>query len=70
MYGSLSEMIKEALKRKDNKNLHILHFEDSKSNPEKEISRLNDFLNTNLSNEQISKVTNALTYMIKVSICR
>ena len=57
MYGNYSAIIKDALKHKGHKNLHIFNFEDSKANPELEISKLDEFLGTNLSKEQISNVS-------------
>ena len=48
--------VKEAWSRKDDKNLHIVSYELLKKNSKEEYRKLNSFLKTNLSDEQLDKV--------------
>ena len=57
LYGCYSKHLKEAQKLKNNPKVHFIVFEEMKKNPKSEIERLNKFLNTNLTNEQIDNVS-------------
>ena len=56
LYGHYDLHIKEALNREANKNLYIVKYEDLKSDPVGEITKLDKFLGTNLSETQIENV--------------
>ncbi|XP_064109971.1 sulfotransferase 1C4-like [Macrobrachium nipponense] len=56
MYGPYWLHLKEVWARKDHPNLHIMFFEDMKSDPLRELRRLNDFLNTDLTETQLENI--------------
>ncbi|XP_068210726.1 sulfotransferase 1C4-like isoform X2 [Palaemon carinicauda] len=56
LYGPYWLHLKEAMERKDHPNLHIVFFEDMKTNPVGELSRLNIFLGTNLTEPQLENI--------------
>ena len=55
--------MKEALERTGHQNLHFIFFEDMKKDPVSEIRKLDKFLGTGLTNEQIHKVL-MISYLI------
>ncbi|MCL4142612.1 UNVERIFIED_CONTAM: hypothetical protein GTU68_029526, partial [Idotea baltica] len=48
--------VKEAWMRRKHPSLHFIYYEDLKANPKAEISRLQQFLGTNLDDDQINNV--------------
>jgi len=48
--------VSEAWKRRNDPNVHIMFYEKMKKHPKEEIKRLDKFLETNLSEEQLDKV--------------
>ena len=60
------EHLKEAMERKSHPNLYILHFEDMKKDPVSEIKKLDKFLGTKLSDQQIQNVSSS---NISIMIC-
>ena len=48
--------VSEAWKRRNDPNVHIIFFEKMKKHPKEEIERLDKFLGTNLTDEQLDKV--------------
>ncbi|KAF2352176.1 Sulfotransferase domain, partial [Trinorchestia longiramus] len=56
VYGSYDLHVKEAIERRSHPNLHIVRFEDMKATPKAELQRLDIFLGTGLTKEQIEKV--------------
>ena len=57
LYGPYDNHVKEAWKMKDNPNFHLIIFEEMKKEPEKEIRRLCEFLNVNITEEQFKNVS-------------
>ncbi|KAL7646038.1 UNVERIFIED_CONTAM: hypothetical protein RMT77_002939 [Armadillidium vulgare] len=62
MYGPFWKYLEEAWERREHPNLHCVHFEDLKSNPMKEISKLNDFLDTGLNADQIERISDETSF--------
>lgn len=56
MYGPYWLHLKEALERRNHPNLHFMFFEDMKANPLEELKKLDAFLRTNLSEEQLGAI--------------
>lgn len=56
VYGPYWLHIKEAWEQKDNPNMHFVFYEDMKSNINEELEKLNNFLATDLSKDQLEKV--------------
>ncbi|XP_066979277.1 sulfotransferase 1A1-like [Macrobrachium rosenbergii] len=56
IYGPYWLHLKEAWERRDHPNLHIIFFEGVKENVLKELEKLNDFLGTNLTEEQLKGI--------------
>ncbi|XP_063587053.1 sulfotransferase 1C4-like [Penaeus indicus] len=56
VYGPYWQHLKEAWEKKDNPNLHFLFYEDLKENNMEELKRLDDFLGTKLTQEQLDNV--------------
>lgn len=57
VYGPYWQHLKEAWEKKDNPNLHFLFYEDLKENNMEELKRLDDFLGTKLTQEQLDNVS-------------
>ena len=53
-------MVEEAWKVKSHRNIHFAFYEDLKEHPKEEIKRLDDFLQTQLSEQQVDNVTKEL----------
>merc|ERR1719341_1980597 len=56
MFGHYDNHLKEAFERKNHPNLHIVRFEDLKANPMAEYTKLDKFLDTKRTKEQIEKI--------------
>ncbi|XP_066971856.1 sulfotransferase 1C4-like [Macrobrachium rosenbergii] len=56
IYGSYWHHANETWKRKDHPNLHIMFYEDMKADVMSELRKLNEFLGTNLTEDQLKKV--------------
>jgi len=56
MFGPYWEHINEMWKQKDHPGLHLIHFENLIASPDWEIKRLNQFLGTYLTDEQMEKI--------------
>lgn len=56
MYGNYAEHIKEAWEKKNHPNLHIIFYEDLKANVMGELKRLDTFLGTKLTPQQLANV--------------
>ena len=56
MFGHYDNHLKEAFERMNHPNLHIVRFEDLKANPVAEYTKLDKFLDTKRTKEQIEKV--------------
>lgn len=56
LYGHYDAHLKEAFERRSHPNLHIVRFEDLKTNPLQEYTRLEQFLGTNRTQEEIQKI--------------
>lgn len=69
VYGPYWLHLKEAWKHRDQPNLHFMFYEDLKENNIEELKRLDRFLGTNLSQEQLQNVRtgtlilNSLTFL-------
>ncbi|KAG0713790.1 Sulfotransferase family cytosolic 1B member 1 [Chionoecetes opilio] len=62
VYGAYDEHVREAWERRSHPNLHIAYYEDLKADPIKELHRLNDFLDTQLTDEQLKKVADYTSF--------
>lgn len=62
MYGAYDEHVREAWERRDHPNLHIIFYEDLKADIMKELRRLNDFLDTRLTDDQLRKVAHYTSF--------
>ena len=56
VYGPYWLHLKESWSQRNNPNLHFMFYEDLKQNTLEELKRLNDFLGTKLSQEQLENV--------------
>ena len=56
VYGSYGEHLKEAWERRTHPNLLFMFYEDMQADIMKELHRLNDFMGTQLTEEQLKKV--------------
>ncbi|XP_064120327.1 sulfotransferase 1C4-like [Macrobrachium nipponense] len=56
IYGSYWHHANEAWKRRNHPNLHIMFYEDMKADIMAELRKLNEFLGTNLTEDQLKKV--------------
>ncbi|MCL4137242.1 UNVERIFIED_CONTAM: hypothetical protein GTU68_058934, partial [Idotea baltica] len=56
IYSPYWTHVKEAWMRRKHPSLHFIYYEDLKANPKAEISRLQQFLGTNLDDDQINNV--------------
>jgi len=54
--------VSEAWKRRNDPNVHIIFFEKMKKHPKEEIERLDKFLGTNLTNEQLDKIVHFTSF--------
>ncbi|XP_066971897.1 sulfotransferase 1C4-like [Macrobrachium rosenbergii] len=55
IYGNYWHHVSEAWKRRDHPNLHIMFYEDMKADIMAELKKLNEFLGTNLNEEQLKE---------------
>ena len=55
--GLSRNMIIEAWQKKGHPNMHIVFYEDMKENIDGELKKLNEFLETGLSKEQLDNVS-------------
>lgn len=62
VYGLYDEHVKEAWERRNHPNLHIIFYEDLKAENMKELRRLNEFLGTKLTDEQLKKVAHYTSF--------
>lgn len=58
IYGPYWLHLKEAWKQRDHPNLHFMFYEDLKQNNMEELKRLDNFLGTKLTQEQLENVCN------------
>ncbi|XP_071550981.1 sulfotransferase 1C4-like [Panulirus ornatus] len=56
LYGPYWLHVKEVWEKRDHPNLHIIFYEDLSMNNMAELQKLNDFLGTNLTGEQLQKI--------------
>ncbi|XP_063587010.1 sulfotransferase 1C4-like [Penaeus indicus] len=56
IYGPYWEHLREAWPRRDHPNMHFVFYEDMKADPMAELRKLNQFLGTDLTEEQLEKV--------------
>ena len=56
LYSPYWGLMNEALEHIDHPNLMILKFEDMKADPLKQIRIINDFIGSNLTDQQLKKV--------------
>lgn len=56
LFGPYWAHVRQAWKLREHPNVHVMFYEKGKKNPKEEISKLNDFLETNLTEHQIEKV--------------
>ena len=54
--GSYHEHVRQMWERRNHPNLHIVFYEDLEANILKELLKLNDFLDTGLTEDQLKKV--------------
>ncbi|XP_069185168.1 sulfotransferase 1C4-like [Procambarus clarkii] len=62
VYGPYWLHMKEAWEKRDHPNMHFVFFEDIKNNTMLELRKLNEFLNTNLTEEQLQKVAHYTSF--------
>lgn len=63
VYGPYWQHLKEAWEKKDNPNLHFIFYEDLKTNNMEELKKLDAFLGTNLTQEQLDNVSSTRLYL-------
>ena len=56
VYGPFWQHVKEAWELRHHPNLHFVFYENLKNNTKEELQKLNDFLGTNLTDEQLENV--------------
>lgn len=56
VYGTYAEHLKEAWERRNHPNLHLMFYEDMKADTIKELKRLDDFLGTKLTPQQLENI--------------
>ncbi|XP_063605782.1 luciferin sulfotransferase-like [Penaeus indicus] len=56
IYGPYWEHLREAWPRRDHPNMHFVFYEDMKADPMAELRKLNQFLRTDLTEEQLEKI--------------
>ena len=56
LYGHYDVHLKEAMQKKSHPNMHLVRYEDMKADPLKEYKRLDVFLGTKCTQEQLEKV--------------
>nr|XP_045610486.1 sulfotransferase 1C4-like [Procambarus clarkii]XP_045610568.1 sulfotransferase 1C4-like [Procambarus clarkii] len=61
-YGPYWLHMKEAWEKRDHPNMHFVFFEDVKTNTMLELHKLNKFLDTNLTEEQLQKVAHYTSF--------
>ncbi|XP_050716685.1 sulfotransferase 1C4-like isoform X2 [Eriocheir sinensis] len=62
IFGGYDEHVKEAWERRTHPNLHFVFYEDMQADIMKELRRLNDFLDTQLTEEQLKKVADYTSF--------
>ncbi|XP_042856928.1 sulfotransferase 1C4-like [Penaeus japonicus] len=56
IYGPYWEHLREAWPKRDHPNMHFFFYEDMKADPKAEMKKLDQFLGTNLTEEQLDKI--------------
>ncbi|XP_042240682.1 uncharacterized protein LOC121878492 [Homarus americanus] len=64
LYGPYWLHMKEAWEKRDHPNMHFVFYEDVKTNNMVELQKLNKFLNTNLTEEQLSEVAKYTSFSV------
>ncbi|RXG58067.1 Estrogen sulfotransferase, isoform 2 [Armadillidium vulgare] len=62
VYSPFWTHVKEAWKRRNQSNIHFMFYEDLKADPKAEVTRLKNFLNVDLSNDQIEKIVHYTSF--------
>lgn len=62
IYGPYWEHLREAWLRRDHPNMHFLFYEDMKADPKAELRKLNQFLGTDLTEEQLEKIVHYTSF--------
>ncbi|XP_042856927.1 sulfotransferase 1C4-like [Penaeus japonicus] len=62
IYGPYWEHLREAWPQRDHPNMHFLFYEDMKANPKAEMKKLDRFLGTNLTEEQLEKIAHYTSF--------
>lgn len=62
IYGPYWEHLREAWPRRDHPNMHFLFYEDMKADPKAELRKLNQFLGTDLTEEQLEKIAHYTSF--------
>jgi len=62
LYGHYDNHLKEAFAKKEHKNLLMVRFEDLKANPLQEYSKINKFLGTERTEEEILKIVDYTSF--------
>ncbi|KAK3863422.1 hypothetical protein Pcinc_030808 [Petrolisthes cinctipes] len=62
IYGPYWLHLKEAWKQRNHPNLHFMFFEDLKNNNMEELNKLNNFLNTKLTEEQLKNISHYTSF--------
>ncbi|XP_066971874.1 luciferin sulfotransferase-like isoform X2 [Macrobrachium rosenbergii] len=62
VHGSYWHHVNETWKRRDHPNLHIMFYEDMKADIMSELKKLNVFLGTNLTEDQLKRVAEHTTF--------
>ncbi|ROT80799.1 estrogen sulfotransferase [Penaeus vannamei] len=62
IYGPYWEHLREAWPRRDHPNMHFLFYEDMKADPKAELRKLNQFLGTDLTEEQLQKIAHYTSF--------
>ncbi|XP_042856926.1 sulfotransferase 1C4-like [Penaeus japonicus] len=62
IYGPYWEHLREAWPQRDHPNMHFLFYEDMKADPKAEMKKLDRFLGTNLTEEQLEKIAHYTSF--------
>ncbi|XP_047475121.1 sulfotransferase 1C4-like [Penaeus chinensis] len=62
IYGPYWEHLREAWPRRDHPNMHFVFYEDMKADPMAELRKLNQFLGTDLTEEQLEKIAHYTSF--------
>lgn len=61
-FGPFWQHVMEAWQRRNHPNLHFIFYEELKANTTAELQRLNEFLGTNLTEEQLNKLEHYISF--------